>query len=124
MTITNPNAAPVTVTAVNLPANTVYAGGFTTNTFGTAQTGCSSTTSLVNWDYSTSTSGLSVPLTTALTVAASGTLIVTFTNDASMSLTSPAACEATFFQMPSLIGVTATLGAAVPTTSPTTDTWT
>jgi hypothetical protein len=124
MTITNPNAAPVTITAVSLPANTVYAPGFTTNTFGTAQTGCSSTTSLVSWNYATGTSGTSHTLTTALTVPASGSLIVTFTNDTSMALTSPLACEATFFQMPSFIGVTATLGAATPTTSPATDAWT
>jgi hypothetical protein len=49
---------------------------------------------------------------------------VTFTNDASMGAASPAACESTFFSMPSLTGVTATGGAATATTSPATDAWT
>jgi hypothetical protein len=57
-------------------------------------------------------------------VAASGSLTVTFTNDASMTVGSPAACAATFFSMPSLTGVVATGGAATATTSPATDAWT
>jgi hypothetical protein len=63
-------------------------------------------------------------LTTPLTVAANGTLTVTFTNDASMTLAAPAACANTFFSMPSLTGATATGGAAKATTSPATDGWT
>jgi hypothetical protein len=46
------------------------------------------------------------------------------TNDASMLAAAPAACEATFFSMPSLTGVTASGGAATPTTSPASDSWT
>ena len=41
VTIANTNSYPVTITAVNLPANTVQAGGFTTSALTTAQTGCS-----------------------------------------------------------------------------------
>jgi hypothetical protein len=123
-TITNPNPFPVTITAVQLPANTSYAAGFTSATFGTAQSGCSSTTSDVAWNYATGTSGSSHTLTSALTVAANGTLTVTLTNDAAMTAAAPAACEATFFSMPSLTGVTATGGAATATTSPATDSWT
>jgi hypothetical protein len=123
-TITNPNSFPVTVTSVNLPTNATFAGGFTTSGLGTAQTGCSSSTSNVLWNYATATSGSSHTLTTALTVAASGSLTVTFTNDASMALSAPAACENTFFSMPSLTGVGATGGAATATVSPATDTWT
>jgi hypothetical protein len=123
-TITNPNPFPVTITAVQLPANTSYAAGFTTAALSTAQTGCSSTTSDVAWNYATGTSGSSHTLTSALTVAANGTLTVTLTNDAAMTAAAPAACEATFFSMPSLTGVTASGGAATPTTSPATDSWT
>jgi hypothetical protein len=123
-TITNPNTSPVTITAVNLPTNTTYAGGFTTSALSTAQTGCSNTTSLVGWNFATGVSGSTHTLTTPLTVAAGGTLTVTFTNDASMATTSPAACEGTFFSMPSLTGVAATAGAGTATPSPATDSWT
>lgn len=123
-TITNPNSFPVTITGVDLPTNITYAGGFTTSGLGTGQTGCTSANSDVIWNYSTGTSGSVHTLTTPLTVAASGSLTVTFTNDASMTAAAPAACAATFFSMPSLTGVVATGGAASATTSPATDAWT
>jgi hypothetical protein len=63
-----------------------------------------------------------------LTVGASGQannpLTVTLTNDASMGMTTPAACASTYFSMPSITGVTATGGAATSTTTPATDSWT
>jgi hypothetical protein len=103
MTITNPNPFPVTVTGVNLPANTTYATGYTTSALSTTQTGCLGTTpSDVIWNYSSGTGGTSHTLTAALTVAASGTLMVTMTNDASMTAAVPVACEGTYFSMPSL----------------------
>lgn len=124
-TITNPNSFPVTLTAVDLPANTVYANGYTTSALSTTQTGClSSTPSDVTWNYATGTSGTVHTLTTALTVAASGTLTVTFTNDATMTSGAPAACEGTYFSLPSLTGIAASGGAATATTSPATDAWT
>jgi hypothetical protein len=49
---------------------------------------------------------------------------VTLTNDASMTAASPAACENTYFSMPSLAGIAASGGAAVATASPATDAWT
>jgi hypothetical protein len=129
VTISNPNAYPVTITAIQLPTNITYATGYTTSALSTTQTGClASTPSDVVWNYSTGTSGTSHTLTTALTVAASGQannpLTVTFTNDASMTTGAPAACASTYFSMPSLTGVTATGGAATATTSPATDSWT
>jgi hypothetical protein len=124
MTINNPNSFPVTVTGVNLPTNTTYAAGYSNAALSSAQTGCSSATSDVIWNYSSATSGSAHTLTTPLTVAASGTLTVTMTNDASMTTASPAACENTFFSMPSLTGVAATGGAATATISPATDAWT
>ena len=123
--ITNPNPFPVTITAVNVPTNTTDATGYTTSALTTTQTGClAATPSDVIWNYSTVTSGSSHTLTSALTVAASGTLTVTFTNDASMTTGSPSACEATYFSMPSLTGITASAGAATATTSPAVDAWT
>jgi hypothetical protein len=129
LTISNPNAFPVSVTAVNLPTNTTYATGYTTSSLTTTQTGCLATTpSDVIWNYSTGVSGSSHTLTSTLVVAASGQpnnpLTVTLTNDASMTAAAPAACENSYFSMPSLTGVSASGGAATVTTSPATDSWT
>ncbi len=124
-TINNPNAVAVTLTAVLLPTNTTYASGFTTNALTTAQTGCSNTTSFVIWNFATGTSGSSHTLTTPLVIGANSSLTVTLTNDASMTTSAPAACENTFFSMPSLTGVTASETAgATATVSPTTNGWT
>ena len=123
-TIANPNTFPVTITAVNLPTNATYANGFSNSTLTTAVPGCAAgTPSGVTWNFATGSSGTSHTLTTPITVAATGNLTITFTNDASMSLGAPAACEATFFSMPSLTGITATGGAATVTVA-TTDAWT
>ena len=124
LTISNPNAFPVTVSGVDLPTNTTYAAGYTSSALSTAQTGCSSTTSFVIWNFSTTTSGSAHSLTTPLVVGASASLTVTLTNDASMTTSAPAACEATYFSMPALTGVIATGGSGTPTTSPATDAWT
>jgi hypothetical protein len=124
-TITNPNAYPVTITGVNLPTNTTYANGYTSSALTTLQTGCiAATPSDVIWNYSSAISGSAHTLTNPLTVAANGTLTVTFTNDASMTAATPALCENTYFSLPSLTGVIATGGAATATTSPATDAWT
>jgi hypothetical protein len=129
VSISNPNPYPVTITAVQLPTNTTYAGGYTNSGLGTSQAGCLATTpSDVIWNFATGVSGTSHTLTNPLTVAASGQpnnpLVVTLTNDASMTAAAPAACENTYFSMPSFTGVTATGGAASATTSPATDGWT
>ncbi len=129
VTISNPNPFPVTITALQLPTNTTYATGYTSSALTTTQTGCLSTTpSDVIWNFANATSGTTHTLTTALTVGASGAsnnpLVVTFTNDASMTAAAPSACANTYFSMPSLTGVTATGGAATSTTSPATDAWT
>jgi hypothetical protein len=129
VTINNPNPYPVTITALQLPTSTTYATGYTTSALTTTQTGClASTPSDVIWNYSSTTSGSSHTLTSAVTVGASGAannpLVVTFTNDASMTTAAPAACANTYFSMPSLTGVTATGGSATSTTTPATDAWT
>jgi len=129
VTISNPNPYPVTITAVDLPTNITYATGYTTSALSATQTGClAATPSDVIWKYSSSTSGSAHTLRTPLVIGASGNannpLTVTLTNDASMTASAPAACENTYFSMPSLTGVTATGGAATATTSPATDSWT
>jgi hypothetical protein len=129
VTISNTNPYPVSISALQLPTNTTYANGYTTSALSVPQVGClASTPSDVIWNYSTAASGSSHSLTSTLTVAASGQannpLTVTFTNDASMTAATPAACINTYFSMPSLTGVTATGGAAPVTTSPATDAWT
>jgi hypothetical protein len=123
--ITNPNGFPVTVTAVQLPTNTTYAGAYSDAALSSAVAGCSaSTPSGVTWNFASGTSGSSHTLTSPLTVAANGTLTVTLTNDVSMSTSAPAACAGSYFSLPSLTGVTATGGAATATTGPATDAWT
>jgi hypothetical protein len=129
VTIANPNPYPVTVTAVNLPTNLTYATGYTTSALSITQAGClAATPSDVIWNYSTGSSGSSHTLTTPLIVgeslSANNPLTVTLTSDASMTTAAPAACESTFFSMPSLTGVSATGGGATPTTTPVTDSWT
>jgi hypothetical protein len=128
VSISNPNAFPVTITAVNLPASTVYAAGYSNGGLTTAVAGCTATTSLVSWNFATSTSGTSHTLSTPIVVGASGQssnpVVVTLTNDATMTSASPAACANSYFSMPSLTAITATGGAATVSNSPMTSGWT
>jgi hypothetical protein len=124
VTITNPNVFPVTITGVDLPTSTTYATGYSSASLTGAISGCSASNSDVSWTFATGTSGSAHALTTSLTVAASGSLTVTLTNDASMSTSAPAACESAYFSMPSFTGIVATGGAATATPSPATDAWT
>lgn len=125
VSITNPNPYPVTITAVQLPANTANANAYSDSALTSPLAGCAATTpSGVVWNYSSSTNGSSHTLTSPLTVAANGTLAVTLVNDASMAASAPSACAGAYFSMPSFTGVTATGGAATPTASPATDSWT
>jgi hypothetical protein len=130
VTVTNANAFPVTITAIQLPTSTTFATGFTTSALTTTQTGClASTPSDVTWNFSTTTSGSSHTVTTPLGVAASGhannPLSVTLSDAAFMTSAAPLACANTFFSMPALIGITATGGGTgTVTTSPATDGWT
>jgi hypothetical protein len=124
VTITNPNPFPVTLSAVKLPASTVFAAGFTTSTLTTSKTGCTLTSGAtgtqVTWTGA-STSGASHTLTTVLKVAAAGNandpLKVVLTGEATMGLGAPTACQSTYFSMPSLTGVTATAGITGTVTS-------
>jgi len=80
----------------------------------------------VIWNYSSATSGSAHALTTrspSRPPANRVTLYVTLTNDASMTAASPAACENTYFSMPSLAGIAASGGAGCYG-EPATDAWT
>ncbi len=124
ISITNPNGFPVTVTGFNLPANSTYAGGYTTIGLTTPQSGCTTSNSGVYWSFATGSSGSAHTLTTPVVVAPNGSLVVELDGDTSMGLSSPVACENTYFSMPSLTGVAATAGGGTPTTSPVLDSWT
>lgn len=125
--ITNPNPFPVTITALDLPASTTYAAGYTDSGLTTAASGCSSTTSLVSWTPSTGSPATLATLQTALVVGPQGgaddPLVVTLSGAATMGASSPSGCEKAYFSMPAPTSATATGGAATPTTSPTTDSY-
>jgi len=114
----------VTITAVQLPANTSFAAGFVDSALSTPVAGCTAASSTVAWNFATGTSGTTHNLTSPLTVAAGGNLSVTLTNDAVMGTTAPIACAGTYFSMPSLTGVTAYADTASATSGPATDAWT
>ena len=124
-TITNPNTFPVTVTGVQLPTNTTYASAYSDSALSTPVAGCAAgTPSGVTWAFANGTSGTTHTFTSAVTVAASGNLTVTLTNDATMTSTAPAACANSYFSLPAFTGVVASGGAAAASASPATTAWT
>ena len=120
--ISNPNGFPVTVTQVSVPSSTSYATGYTDSGLTVAKSGCDSSSSLVAWNFASGSNPHN--LTGSLTVGANGTLTVTMTNDATMGLNAPAACEGVYFSMAPLVGVTAASSTSTATSSPATDSWT
>jgi hypothetical protein len=123
VSITNRNDIPVRVTAVDLPSSTTYATGYTTRAHTVPRTGCSSATSGVAWTRSASGRSSRVPLATPLVIGAHQSATVTMTNGANMRISAPAACEATYFAMPGLIGIGARADARARTSAPTVDSW-
>ncbi len=123
VSITNRNDVPVRVTAVDLPSSTTYATGYTTSTHTVPRTGCSSATSGVAWTRSVSGRSSRVPLATPLVIGAHQSATVTMTNGANMRISAPAACEATYFAMPGLIGIGARTDAHARTSAPAVDSW-
>ena len=123
-TITNPNAFPVTVTAVRLPSNSTYATGYTYPSLSTVRVGCSATTpSGVTWAHATSTNGSTHTLTTPINVAANSHSTITLIDDAAMGVAAPPTRQNTYFVMPPLIGLIASAGATSSALG-TTDSWT
>lgn len=125
VTITNHNTFPVTITGVDLPTDGTFAGGFTTASLTSAQTGCATTNSHVYWNHSTAVTGSPHTLASPITVAAQGSVKVTFTDEAVMTTNSPSACESTYFSMPSFTGISATSAnkTTTATSGTVTDTW-
>ena len=147
--LTNPNPYPVTVTGFTLPAETANATtgsgtadavGYTSNTVGTAISGCAGSgagvSSDVAWLYalqggtnavtliSGSRAGQTMqgPIVIAGTASNGGsnvTITVTLIDDAAMDLNSPLACangtSGAYFVMPNLTGIAATAGGSSPT---------
>lgn len=123
VSITNRNDIPVRVTAVDLPSSTTYATGYTTRAHTVPRTGCSSATSGVAWTRSASGRSSRVPLATPLVIGAHQSATVTMTNGANMRISAPAACEATYFAMPGLIGIGARADARARTSALAVDSW-
>lgn len=122
LTIGNPNAFPVTITAITTPATN--ATGFTDSGLNAPILGCGTSNSLVTWAGIAGSHTLATPLTVAPSNGSNpGTLTVTLTNAAAMDLAAPAACAGAYFQMPSLTAITATGYAATPTADPATDSY-
>jgi hypothetical protein len=121
--IANRNDVAVRVTVVDLPPSTTYAAGYTTSTHTVPRTGCSSATSGVAWTRSVSGRSSLVPLATPLVIGAHQSATVTMTNGANMRISAPAACEATYFAMPELIGIGARTDAHARTSTPAVDSW-
>jgi hypothetical protein len=121
ITIANSNAFPVTITGFTLPSSTTYATGYSDSGLTTANA-CTSVLSYVAWNYATVTGNHT--LTTPLTVAASGSLVVTLQNDATMGTASDSSCAGSYLKMPAFTAIAASAGAGTPTASPATDAWT
>ena len=130
VTISNPNAYPVTITDVQLPTNLTDATGLHDERSHDDADGVSR--HHAERGHVELLDGLEWELAHALHPAdgrgerpgeqpARGDDLQ---NDSSMGSTSPTACSNTYVSMPSLTGVTATGGAATSTTSPATDGWT
>jgi len=123
VTITNPNKAYVTITAVTLPGSSTYGTGYTNSALSSVNSSCTASNSTVIWAYAATTGAHT--LTSPLVVGPNATLTVTFTKDASMGITAPSGCASTYFKMPSLSAITGSAAATgTATTSPATDSWT
>jgi hypothetical protein len=128
VSIDNLNLFNVTIKAVQLPSSGSHATGYTTKTLSSPKQGCSSSAqSGVFWRYSAAGQATWHTLVSPITVAGKGhsndPLIVTFAEDASMASGTPAACEDTYFKMPSLVGITATRTSLAATKSPANNGW-
>ena len=121
--ITNRTSIAVQVTAVILPSQTTFAAAFRDPAETTATAGCTAHNSGVSWRGATGTPGSVHTLAAPLTVAAGGARQVTVIGAAAMSASSPPACQAAFFAMPSLAGITATPVLGPVGSTPAVDSW-
>jgi len=123
VSIANRNDVAVRVTAVDLPSATTYATGYTTSAQTPPRAGCAAANSGVVWTGSASGRGSLRPLATPLVIAAHQTATVTMKDGALMKMFAPAACEATYFAMPELIGIGARTDTGAHIAMPSADSW-
>jgi hypothetical protein len=123
VSITNHNDVAVRVTAVDLPSNMAYATGYTTIAHTTQRAGCSASTSGVVWTGSQRGQSSLQPLATPLVIGAHQSATVTMDHAARMNMSAPAACEATYFAMPEVIGIGARTDAHARMSMPAADSW-
>ena len=123
VSITNRNDAAVRVTAVDLPSNMAYATGYTTSAHTTLRAGCSASTSGVVWTGSQRGWSSLRALATPLVIGAHQSATVTMVHAAQMNVSAPAACEATYFAMPEVIGIGARSDTRAGTSIPAVDSW-
>lgn len=123
VSITNRNDVAVRITAVDLPADMAYATGYTTSAHTTRRTGCSASTSGVVWTGSQRGRSSQQPLATPLVIPAHQAATVTMDHAAQMNVSAPAACEATYFAMPAVIGIGTRSDAHARTSMPAVDSW-
>jgi hypothetical protein len=121
--VSNPNSFAVSVTALELPPGTAFASGYADSSLSTPRPGCGPKVSLTGWSGAAPGEPSWHVLTSSLTIAARSRLQVDFTGAAYMGQLAPAACQNSYFRMPSLIGILAT-GTSEPSTSgPVQDSW-
>jgi len=123
VSIANRSSVTIMVTAIDLPANTTYAAGYTTSAGATPRPGCAAATSGVAWNGSTAARGSAHRLVTPLVIGAHRTAVVTLAEAARMSPSAPAACEGADFTMPALTGIGARADARARISTPPIDTW-
>ena len=122
--IGNQNPFAVTLSAFGLPSQATFADGYADSRLQTPKTGCDPSNSEVGWTGSTAASGSMHLLVVPITVGPKSNLAVTLTGEATMTESSPPACQGTYFLMPSFTGVRAQQAASGAVPGPTTDTWT
>jgi hypothetical protein len=100
--LTNHHSLPIRVRAVRLPSNRTYASGYRNAAHTIPVAGCTAANSGVTWRGSGPRGGTVHALDTPLVIGPHQSLSVLLTNGAQMSTSSPAACEGSYFAMPSL----------------------
>lgn len=123
VSIVNHGNVAVRITGVVLPSNTTYAAGFANAAHTAARRGCSAASSQVIWNGATGARAMARTLAVPVILGAHQRATVTMANGAYMAPTAPAACEATSFVMPKLVGIEARADVHARRSAPAVDTW-
>ena len=100
--LTNRHSLPVRVTAVRLPSSRSFATGYRNKAHTIRATGCTAANSGVTWRDTAARGGSTHRLNTPLLIGPHQSVPVLLTGVAQMSARAPAACEGTYFAMPSI----------------------